>query len=253
INQNDVLSSSTYEIDLDLCGFLTRVPNGTYMKLSFGFPKGYSANDKGVTFKVYHFKRDDNGNIDTSKTVEIPCVITEYGLVVEVNDFSPFAVLALPKDKVATTTKTIYSRTINIGGNVESNLSTSKIASLNENETITYSFTADSNYKLDYVLLNQKELKVVDNKVTLSYADLQSDNVLEVAFVSNRVAQVESEQGITNLQKEFSVNYGVVKQDNKVNFILIVAIVVFIIIIVCVLILLKRKSAVKNNKNIANK
>lgn len=208
LEENDILSSSTYELDLDLCGFLTRVPNGTYMKVSFGFPQGYSAKDAGVTFKLYHFKRGSDGKIDPSQTVEIPCVITEYGLVAEINDFSPFAVVAVSKDKVENqTNKAIYSRVIGNGGTIKLESSSSNIAFVEQNGKATFNVTAEEGYQVDYIMLNQKEIDVVDGKIELEYEDLQDNNILEVAFVSSRVLEYEEENNITNIQKEFTSKY----------------------------------------------
>ena len=54
VQSDDVVASSTYEIDLQLCGVVRKVPNGSYMQVSFGFPEGYDASDAGTTFKIYH-------------------------------------------------------------------------------------------------------------------------------------------------------------------------------------------------------
>lgn len=250
ISDTDILSSATYEIDLDLCGFLKQIPSDTYMKLSFGFPQGYSAEDEGVTFKVYHFKRDSSGKIDPTKTTEIPCVITKYGLVVEVNEFSPFAVIALPKEKATTNLKSIYSRVVGINGDISAkvgNTSVGDIISINEGESITFTLSPKENYKVDYVLVNQKEIQVKDNKVTLSYNDLLENNVLEVAFVSNRVFAQENSLGITNLQKSFSMSVGETSvvpptQTNELVWVIIAIIAVLLVTLISVFLIKARKN-----------
>lgn len=204
LEQKDILSTSTFELDLDLCGCVTRVPNGSYMKVSFGFPEGYSAKDKGVTFKLFHFKRDASGNIDPSKTEEITCVITEYGLVAEINDFSPFAVVAV-KASGENNVKAVYSRTIGAGGSVKLQGSSKNIATLSSG-SVTYDLVADEGYEVNYVILNQKQITVENNKVTLNYEELSNNNVLEVSFASSRVLEHEEQNGIVNLQKDFSIN-----------------------------------------------
>lgn len=247
-DESKILSAQTYEIDLDLCGFLKQVPSGSYMKVSFGFPQGYSAKDAGVTFKIYHFKRDANGNIDPSKTVEIPCVITEYGLIAEINDFSPFAVVALP-DSEATQTKSIYSRTIGANGSVKVSGTNRNLALLASGETVTFDVTADSGYKVDYVLLNNREIKVVDNKIELSYNDLKSDNVLETAFVAERVADYESTNGIVNLQKDFNKNLNSPAQTGLSTAAIISLVVLAVLIVVFgVIVLLNYKKSQKNKQ-----
>lgn len=210
LQEKDVLSSSTYELDLDLCGFLTRVPSGTYMKVAFGFPQGYCAKDAGVTFKLYHFKRGNDGKIDPTQTIEIPCVITEYGLVAEINDFSPFAVVAIKNDKVeSSATKSVYSRVVGNGGSVKVESSNQNLASVEQNGKVVFTVNAMEGYKISYVLLNQKKIDVTGEKIELNYDNLQDNNILEVAFVANRVDEYEKQNGITNLQQDFSASYNV--------------------------------------------
>ena len=91
IKDEDIVTSSTYEINLQICGVVQKVPNGSYMQVAFGFPEGYDANDAGTTFKIYHYKHDDRGNI--TGVEEIPVIITEYGLIAKVTSFSPFTIV----------------------------------------------------------------------------------------------------------------------------------------------------------------
>ena len=249
LQEKDVLSSSTYELDLDLCGFLTRVPNGTYMKVAFGFPQGYSAKDAGITFKLYHFKRGADGKIDPTQTVEIPCVITEYGLVAEINDFSPFAVVAVAKDKIVSANKkSVYSRVIGNGGSIKLENSNQNLAFVEQNGKVTYVVTADEGYKVDYVLINQEKLEVVDGKIELAYEKLQDSNILEVSFVANRVVEYERQNGITNLQQSFSTSYNIPNSNTRVILIAVLSIVVGILVIgTALLIVIVKKKKSKNN------
>ncbi len=220
IEEKDILSYATYELELDICGVLAKIPAGSYVKLSFGFPKGYSAKDTGVTFKVYHFKYDENGKIDTSKTEEIDCVITEYGLVVTVDNFSPFMVVAFNGDKVAQNSKTIYSRIATNGGqitarNAENQVQTN-VASIKENGSITYTITPNENYALDYVLLNKKKIAVnEDNTITLTFAQLEASNTIEFAFVNDSVKENETTNNLTNANLSFQTNYTVSSNENN--------------------------------------
>lgn len=198
--KSDVLASETYELQLSICGNIARIPNGSYMQLAFGFPAGYGPDDAGVTFKVYHFKRDENGEIDFDLTEELDCVITEYGLVVTVTDFSPFAVVVLPKDK-ASAGKGIYARTVGFGGSMEG----SGIARLAENDSVTYTFSPDSGYRVDRVLLNGEAVAVENDSLTLSYAQLRENNTLEAYFVAERVAGREAAEGISVVYPSLSL------------------------------------------------
>jgi hypothetical protein len=93
VESSDIKSSATFSIDLVLCGCVQTVPDGSYMQVGFGFPEGYGPEDEGTTFKVYHYKQDADGNITGIE--EVPCVITQYGLVATVQSFSPYAVVAV--------------------------------------------------------------------------------------------------------------------------------------------------------------
>ncbi len=54
VESADILSSSTYELNLNICGGVTKIPAGSFVKLAFGFPEGYGPKDMAVTFKVFH-------------------------------------------------------------------------------------------------------------------------------------------------------------------------------------------------------
>lgn len=189
-----VKASETYELELDLCSHIVKIPDGSFMQVAFGFPAGYGPDDAGVTFKVYHFKRGADGEIDYSLTEELECVITEYGLIVTVTDFSPFAVVALDRSAVTASGKGIYARTVGLGGSVEGD----GVTLLKEGE-VTYRFVPESGYRLDRVLLNGVEQQCDGNTLTLAYADLNENNTLLASFVAESVAQREESEGITNV------------------------------------------------------
>lgn len=210
LDGNSILSSSTYEIDLHICGGVTQIPSGSYVKVAFGFPEGYSAKDAGVTFKVYHFVKDINGNIDPTQTQEIDCVVTEYGIVVTIDSFSPFMVVATDAPK---TSKTIYSKTIAGEGSVSANITNSSsagleksLSSLSSGQTITYTITPKSGYRIDYVLVNKKLKTIENNMLTLTFDELESDNELIVSFVADSVANREQVSNLKSLTSEFIQN-----------------------------------------------
>ena len=63
VAKEDVITTATYEISLQICGVVKKVPNGSYMQVAFGFPEGFSPEDKDTPFKIYHYKHDAAGNI----------------------------------------------------------------------------------------------------------------------------------------------------------------------------------------------
>ncbi len=218
----NVLSSSTYELDLHICGTVATIPNGSYMRLAFGFPEGYSKDDAGVTFKVYHYTKDGDGNI--TGVEEIPCVVTEYGLVATVTSFSPYAVVAVNKSDLTVLeenkTKSVYSYVSAGKGSVSAKVqdtSTTAIASVKNGEKIVYTFTPSENEKIDFVLLNKNKVTVKEENdaytLELNFSELQDDNVLQVAFVNKDVAKKEQDKGLTNLNLSFSQN----EKDNYIE------------------------------------
>ncbi len=185
LEESDIKSSSTYQIDLQMCGVVQKVPNGSFMKVGFGFPDGYDygqAAQDGVTFTVYHYKRDAGGVIIGVE--EVPCVITEYGILATVESFSPFMICAVNADKVAAG-KRIYAYTEGSGGSINNQ----KITAVQSGQSVTYTLTPDDGYVLNSALLNGKDVSgdITNGRITLTYDKLADNNELEITFVSERV------------------------------------------------------------------
>ena len=51
IEKDDVITTASYEISLQICGVVQKIPNGSYVQVAFGFPEGFSPDDEGTTFK----------------------------------------------------------------------------------------------------------------------------------------------------------------------------------------------------------
>lgn len=209
VTSGSIEKSATYEIDLHICGGVAKIPSGSYVKVAFGFPEGYGPQDKGVTFKVFHFKKDSSGNIIPDQTEELDCVVTEYGIVVTVSDFSPFLVAAVKK--ATTTTKNIYARSITSGGTFASQIAggtatNAAIVKLSSGEKIVYTISAKTGYEVDYVMLGRRELTLQDSKITLSYDELENNNELKIAYVAQSVASREQANGETSLAASFQAN-----------------------------------------------
>lgn len=198
VQSDDVVASSTYEIDLQLCGVVRKVPNGSYMQVSFGFPEGYDASDAGTTFKIYHYTHDDGGKI--TGVEEIPVIVTEYGLIAQVKSFSPFTIVQIKNSSAAvgSSAKSIYANVNGgIGGTVTSEGKSGIIAV--DKDTVVYDIAAADGYVVGAVLLNGKLIDGNDykgGKLTLNSADLAASNMLEVRFVTATSADYYSEQGV---------------------------------------------------------
>ncbi|MCI8734258.1 MAG: hypothetical protein HFE40_01730 [Clostridia bacterium] len=203
VKDEEIMASATYEISLQICGVVTKVPNGSYMQVAFGFPEGYSPDDAGATFKIYHYKHDNAGNI--TGVEEIPVIVTEYGLIARVESFSPFTVVQIKNSSPAVSeskTSNIYAYVNGeVGGSIKAD---GKSGILQVNDSITYDITPDEGYSVACVRLNGK---VIDakyysgNKLTLKKSDIKSDNMLEVTFMAKEFADDYTSKGI-------SISYG---------------------------------------------
>jgi hypothetical protein len=238
-----VKASETYEIDMLLCGCVTKVPEGSYMQVAFGFPEGYGPEDAGVTFKVYHYKKDASGNITGVEEVE--AVVTEYGIIATVESFSPFAIVAYDSAEVKTTTKGIYARTVGVGGSVSTTSTSTAITTLKAGESVTYTFAPETGYELARVLINGEEKTVTNNTLTLAYANLADNTAVEAFFVSSRVAAAEKAAGVSVVYPKLTVNYPTTQMNaststttTNANVMLIVLIVALCVIIVALIVVL---------------
>jgi hypothetical protein len=212
VNSSDVLQSSTYEIDLLLCGCVQTVPDGSYMQVGFGFPEGYGPEDAGATFKVFHYKSD--GSVE-----EIPCVVTEYGIIATVSSFSPYAIVAVKSDAVTNSLKSAYARTVGLGGEVTVTKGSEKshgVVGVASGESITYTFTPNAGYTAERIVLNGKETLLNGaTSVTYTYEELADNNMLEVYFVANTVAEREKTEGITPVYTSVKTVLPVAGSSNK--------------------------------------
>lgn len=107
--ENGKTRVETYNIELSLClKQLENLKDGVKIRIKLGFPEGYGPKDAGVTFKAYHYKNLGNGQYEVE---EINCIVTELGLILEVDSFSPFAIAALKKDDAKDIEKSIVLQT----------------------------------------------------------------------------------------------------------------------------------------------
>lgn len=193
IAKDDIVTTATYEISLQLCGVVQTVPNGSYMQVAFGFPEGFSPDDEGTTFKIYHYKHDNKGNI--TGVEEIPVIVTQYGLIAKVTSFSPFTVVQVKKSAVTENqTKSVYASVVGNGGSIDK----SGINVIDGDE-ITYNITAQEGYQLDKIMLNGEALENVTKDttaITLTKDQLAEGNTLEVSFIRCSAAENYSANGI---------------------------------------------------------
>ncbi len=193
-NGTEVLASETYNISLTLCKKQI-VRTGQGVRVSVGFPAGYGPDDEGVTFKAYHFKRNDAGQV--TGVEEIGCVVTRFGLIITCDAFSPFAIVAVKDDGSARTTDRTAILSGTSGGTVSSDKGS--LFQLKENESAAVTVKADPGYAIEQITVNGAARSVTDSKnmtFTLNYGDLHdTSDIIDVKFIAETVLQHHQEQG----------------------------------------------------------
>ncbi|MDE5601042.1 MAG: hypothetical protein K2J16_00910 [Clostridia bacterium] len=195
IAAEDIMSSSTYEINLQICGVIPKIPNDSFVRVSFGFPEGYNPEVEGTTFKIYHYKSDSKGNIIGIE--EIPVIINQYGIIAQVDSFSPFIVVELKNtsaEVVNSSNKNIYAAVNGNGGSI-----TNSGINTVSNDGITYNITAEEGYQIGNVALNGKVLdksRYENGELHLSKDEIGQDNMLEVNFVTKESVESYEARGI---------------------------------------------------------
>ncbi len=186
------LSSTTYNINLTVCKSQV-VSTGDGVRVSLGFPDGYGPEDAGVTFKAYHFIKNDMGEIEGIE--EIPCVLTPYGLLVTCKSFSPFAVVAVAGGEEETNEKTVVLSSTE-GGSISG---ADSMTTLSEGESVSLTVSSDKGYNIDAIVVNGEYVKLTDNKemtVTVSYEDIAGGScIVDAQFVAESVTEKEADRG----------------------------------------------------------
>ena len=197
IEKDDVITTASYEISLQICGVVQKIPNGSYMQVAFGFPEGFSPDDEGTTFKIYHYTHDDKGNI--TGVEEIPVIVTKYGLIAKVQSFSPFTVVQVKKDAVTDNgAKNVYASVSGNGGTITAEVGTSGIREVT-GDSITYTITAEAGYRIDRIMLNGKAVskeRYANGTITLTKEELEAGNTLEASFVTESSAANYEQKGV---------------------------------------------------------
>lgn len=204
---DEIISKATYNITLSVCKSVV-IPNGHKVQVRLGFPEGYGPDDEGVTFKAYHFMRDSQGNV--TGVEEIPCVITQYGLILTCDAFSPFTIAAVKADpnETASTSKTLVVTTSDGGAAISDNWdnNTPGMVTLddNTNSQKTLKFTPNEGYQIESITVcgETKEVPAGEDgsaTVTVSYDQVKdaANNIVNANFVAKTVAQAEEEAGQT--------------------------------------------------------
>lgn len=208
----EIQTSQTYNISLTVCKSQV-VRTGERVRISLGFPEGYGPNDAGVTFKAYHFIRDAQNHV--TGVEEIDCIITEYGLIITCDAFSPFEIVAVKSDE--TTPVNAMKQVIlsnNYGGSVTGDvqctiisLDKDSLTDADEEETIT--IQATEGYQIESIALDGNAVEFTDNKlahITVRYDELANlQSILDVKFITE-VAAVKQEEIIHSTLKAANIS-----------------------------------------------
>lgn len=200
LGDQKLVTSETYNISLNVCKKYV-VKTGHRLRISLGFPAGYGPEDAGVTFKAYHFMRDKEGNV--TGVEEIPCVVTQYGLIITCDSFSPFAIAMVETDEEVVVKEKAVIVSAEEGGNIAgANREEGNIITLKENETETLNIKANEGYEIESITIcgQEKDMAQIENKeettVTVSYDDVKDGNcIVNVKFVAKTVREEEDNKG----------------------------------------------------------
>ncbi len=206
-----VTKTETYNIKLTLCK-KQKIQDGQKVRIMLGFPAGYGPEDAGVTFKAYHYIKDKTGRI--TGVEEIPCMITELGLIIECDDFSPFTIATISNPNMESskisTAKTVIFQS-NEGGDVYigENKADSVVIDKQSNNQINLKIKPEEGFVVDNIVIGNTVINLKDKGIdqtnsneinyTLNYSDIENEKfdalVAKVAFIPTITKQDEISKG----------------------------------------------------------
>lgn len=196
LGNQELITSETYNISLNVCKKYV-VKTGHRLRIALGFPEGYGPEDAGVTFKAYHFMRDNAGNV--TGVEEIPCVVTQYGLVITCDSFSPFAIAVVEKDETQEPENKAVIVSAADGGRIEgASRDEGNIVTLAQNESRTLNIVPDEGYEIDTITVCGKKQEVTNKdamEIAVNYDDVKDgENMVYVTFIAKQVVEKEEER-----------------------------------------------------------
>lgn len=203
LQNQEMITSETYNISLNVCKKYV-VKTGHRLRVALGFPAGYGPNDAGVTFKAYHFMRNDKGEV--TGVEEIPCVVTQYGLIVTCDSFSPFAIAVVENDGTQVVTDKAVVVSDSEGGIITgANREEGNIITLKENESRTLNVKANEGYEIESITVCGETVEI-ENKdtmnINLNYNDVKEGNcIVDAKFVAKEVVEQEKARGEVVVQE----------------------------------------------------
>ena len=203
LQNQEMITSETYNISLNVCKKYV-VKTGHRLRISLGFPAGYGPDDAGVTFKAYHFIRNSKGEV--TGVEEIPCVVTQYGLIVTCDSFSPFAIAVVENDGTQTITEKAVVVSDSEGGTITgANREEGNIVTLKENESRTFNIKADEGHEIEAITVCGEVIEISNKdtmNITVNYNDVKDGNcIVDAKFVAKEVVAQEEAKGEVVVQE----------------------------------------------------
>ena len=192
----DGFESFTYNLSLALCKCMV-IKTGEKVRVSIGFPEGftYDSTLEGVIFKAYHFMRDAQNHVIGVE--EIECTVTQYGLIIMCNSFSPFAIVAVKGDAPTQNPKKTVIISNTPGGTAYSD--GQNLFALTEGQERSVTIKAHDNYVIESIKANGQAVKVTDKHnmtYTVKYDEMtNAQDIIQVNFVPEKVKQAEEARG----------------------------------------------------------
>lgn len=205
---DEIVKSETYNITLTVCKAVV-IGTGHKVTMKIGFPEGYGPESEGVTFKAYHFSRDSEGNVISVE--EIDCVVTQYGLIITCDAFSPFEVAVVKDDGTNKSTKKSLIATAEDCGKVSVTASkpgsvAGSVVTLDKGENAIINVVPDEGYQVEtltvcgeLVDLSKTRSTTGDTKqITVDYDQIKDGNaIVNATFVAKQVASDETAKNQT--------------------------------------------------------
>jgi hypothetical protein len=186
-----VEKSESYNINLTLCK--SQILNtGDGVRVSVGFPEGYSYDSiqNGVTFKAYHFKKNEQGEITGVEPID--CVVTQYGLVITCDSFSPFTIAAVEGNTDDVTEKTV------IVSHTEGGTVSESVFKLSEGDSKTVNVQAEDGYQIESVKVGDQEQTIENPEsmdLSISYDDITGESlIVDTQFIAETVLEKDEER-----------------------------------------------------------
>lgn len=207
VEKQEVLSSSTYNIALTICKEkITNIKNGHKITMKVGFPEGYGPENAGVTYKAYHFKTNKAGEI--IGVDELDCVVTQYGLIITCDAFSPFTIAAVKtkEGEAQETSKSLILTAEDCGKISGGSKQLGSVLKVNKGEPATIDVTPDEGYEIETLTVcgevidlntSARSTSGDSKQVTVSYDDIKDGNsIVNATFVAKKVAEEEEAAGV---------------------------------------------------------